>query len=109
MIARDFVELHYPCYWHYDVLFGLKVLAEGGFIANAKCEDALALLRSKRRPDGGFPAEGKFWSVGGKGQRSPVSWGPTGKTRSNEFVTADALLVLERARRARSTGRASTQ
>lgn len=20
VIARDFVELHYPCYWHYDVL-----------------------------------------------------------------------------------------
>jgi hypothetical protein len=99
LIARDFVKLHYPCYWHYDVLFALKVLAEGGFIADARCDDALALLRSKRRPDGGFPAEEKFWSLSaGKSHRSLVSWGPARKTRSNEFVTADALWVLQAAR-----------
>ena len=25
-----FLKLHYPCYWHYDILFGLKVMAEAG-------------------------------------------------------------------------------
>jgi hypothetical protein len=104
LIERDFVELHYPCYWHYDVLFALKVLAEGGFIGDARCDDALSLLRSRRRPDGGFSADAKFWTAGrGKGHRSLASWGPVGKTRSNEFVTADALLVLEQARRAKAT------
>ena len=24
IMNRSFVELHYPCYWHYDILFGLK-------------------------------------------------------------------------------------
>jgi hypothetical protein len=24
IISGDFVMLHYPCYWHYDILFGLK-------------------------------------------------------------------------------------
>jgi hypothetical protein len=99
-IASDFVQLHYPCYWHYDVLFGLKVMAEGGFLADGRCDEAIALVRSKRRVDGGFPAEAKFWAVGrGKGLRSLVSWGPTGKTRSNEFLTADALWVLAKAAR----------
>lgn len=106
IIERGFVELHYPCYWHYDVLFALKVLAEGGFIGDERCDEAIALLRSKRRPDGGFAADAKFWTPGrGKGQRSLVSWGPVGKTRSNEFVTADALLVLEQAARARTSRR----
>lgn len=108
IIARDFVDLHYPCYWHYDILFALKVLAEGGFIGDERCDDALALLRSKRRADGGFAADAKFWATArSKSQRSLVSWGPVGKTRSNEFVTADALLVLELARRARVLSRRS--
>lgn len=93
VIARDFTRLHYPCYWHYDVLFALKVLAEGGFLGDDRCREALALLRSKQREDGGFPAEEKYW--GGRGrQRSLVSWGPVNPNRSNEFVTADALWVL---------------
>ena len=102
IIERDFIELHYPCYWHYDVLFGLKVMAEGGFLADPRCDEAIQLLRSKQRKDGGFPAEARFWStLRSKSQRSRVSWGPTGKSRSNEFVTADALWVLEQVRRAR--------
>jgi len=32
VISPDFVRLHYPCYWHYDILFGLKVLAEMGLV-----------------------------------------------------------------------------
>jgi hypothetical protein len=98
VIARDFIELHYPCYWHYDVLFALKVLAEGGLIHDKRCEQAIDLLRGKERADGGFPADAKFWlGPHSKGHRSLVSWGPTGKGRSNEFVTADAIWVLSRA------------
>ena len=54
LIARDFIELHYPCYWHYDVLFALKVLVEGRFIHDERCDEAVALVRSKERADGGF-------------------------------------------------------
>lgn len=109
IIARDFVELHYPCYWHYDVLFALKVLGEGGFIGDRRCDEALALLRSRRRADGGFAADAKYWAGrSSKSLRSLVSWGPVGKTRSNEFVTADALVVLEAAKRRRSSTARST-
>ena len=102
LISSDFVKLHYPCYWHYDVLFALTVLAEGGFLTDARCADAIALVRSKRRADGGFPAEAKFWAgPTSRSRRSLASWGPTGTSRSNEFVTADAMWVLKQTEDAR--------
>jgi len=96
VIANDFIELHYPCYWQYDILFGLKVMAEAGFIEDDRCAEALDLLESKRLPDGGFPAEGKYYKVTEKKKsgRSLVEWGVVSKKRMNEFVTADALYVL---------------
>ena len=57
VINHRFVLLHYPLYWHYDILFGLKVMAEAGFIGDPRCTAALDLLESKRLPEGGFPAE----------------------------------------------------
>jgi hypothetical protein len=100
-IFEDFITLHYPCYWHYEVLFGLKVLAEAGWIDDPRCAEALDLLESKRLEDGGFPAEKKYYRLSPSAStgRSLVSWGPTGKTRMNEFVTVDALFVLKSARR----------
>lgn len=97
---EDFIKLHYPCYWHYDILFGLKVVAEAGFIGDERCCDALELLESKRLPDGGFPAEEKYYQrtqkIRGMTGRSLVDWGGTSKKRMNEFVTADALYVLKK-------------
>ncbi len=101
IIAHDFVKLHYPCYWHYDILFGLKVMAEAGYVRDSRCAEALDLLESKRLPDGGFPAEGKYYRVTDKktSGRSLVDWGGSGKKKANEFVTADALFVLKEAGR----------
>lgn len=102
VIDEDFTRLHYPCYWHYDILFALKVMAEAGFIHDERCREALDLLEAKRLPDGGFPAEKKFYRVTQKrvSGRSLVNWGGTSKRRMNEFVTADALYVLRAAGRA---------
>jgi hypothetical protein len=101
VIQADFVRLHYPCYWHYDILFGLKVMAEAGLIGDLRCQEALALLESKRLPDGGFPAEKKYYRVTDRrtSGRSLVDWGGTGQRRMNEWVTADALSVLKAAGR----------
>ncbi|GAB4146648.1 MAG: hypothetical protein Fur0021_04870 [Candidatus Promineifilaceae bacterium] len=97
VIAEDFVTLHYPCYWHYDILFGLKVMAEAGFIQDERCREALDMLEAKRLPDGGFPAEKVYYRVTDKeiSGRSRVSWGGVSKAYMNEFVTADALYVLQ--------------
>jgi hypothetical protein len=101
VMHEDFVKLHYPCYWRYDILQGLKVMAEAGFIRDARCGDALDLLESKELTGGGFPAEGKFYTVGktAPSRRSPVDWGGVRRKSMNEFVTADALFVLKEAGR----------
>ena len=101
IMDRNFIRLHYPPYWHYDILFGLKVMAEAGFIGDPRCAAALDLLESKRLPDGGFPAEGSYArptrpQLSGY---SPVGWGGTSIKKLNPFVTADALYVLRLAGR----------
>jgi hypothetical protein len=95
--APAFLQLHYPCYWHYDILFGLEVLAEAGRVNDPGCDEALELLRGKALPDGGFPAEHRYYRSGpnATGQRSLVEWGPTSSRRMNEWVTVWALKVLQ--------------
>jgi hypothetical protein len=101
VISEHFLQLHYPAYWHYDILFALKVMAEAGFITDLACREALDLLESKHLPDGGFPAEESYArptrpNLSGY---SPVRWGGTSKKSMNVFVTADALYVLRMAGR----------
>ncbi len=98
---EDFLTLHYPCYWHYDVLSGLTAMTEVGFISDKRCCDALDILERKQLSDGGFPAEKRYYQTTQKEKSgwSAVKWGNTGKNRMNEFVTVDALCVLKRAGR----------
>jgi len=102
VIDPNFVRLHYPCYWHYDILFGLRVLAEAGYLADPRCAEALDLLESRRLPDGGFPAEATYARTAHPSATgySPVDWGGTSRLKMNPFVTADALYVLRLAGRA---------
>jgi hypothetical protein len=103
IIRPDFVRLHYPCYWHYDILCGLKAMVEVGRIKDQRCAEALDLLESKQLADGGFPAEAKHYRIGREedGGGSLVNWGGTGKRKLNEFVTADSFQVLRAAGRLR--------
>jgi hypothetical protein len=101
LIDKNFVKLHYPNYWHYDILFGLKVLMEAGFIDDPRCYEALNLLESKQLPDGGFPAEDRYYRADDKklAGHSRVNWGGTSVRHMNPFVTLDALWVLKQAHR----------
>ena len=47
VMREEFVELHYPLYWHYDILGGLKGLAELGILDDPRAADALDLLESQ--------------------------------------------------------------
>ncbi len=99
IIRTQFARTHYPYFWQYTYLHALKAMAEAGRICDPRCADALDLLESKQLPDGGFPTERKYYTVP---SGTPVAWGPTcttGKGRSNEFVTAEALAVLAAAGR----------
>jgi len=101
IIHDDFTSLHYPLYWHYDILGGLKVIAEAGLITDVRCDDALDLLESKSLPHGGWAAEKRFYTVSDELKLGAdyVSWGKTGKRSFNEWVTVDALYVLQKAKR----------
>src|SRR6266550_4311938 len=102
IIHRDFVTLHYPLYWHYDILGGLKAMACIGRIRDPRCSEALDLLGSKRLPDGGWPAQRRFYKVRPttfEANSDYVDWGGTGSRRMNEWVTVDALAVLRSAGR----------
>ncbi|MBC8108555.1 MAG: hypothetical protein H7Z14_18360 [Anaerolineae bacterium] len=104
IIRREFTQLHYPLYWHYDILGGLKVLAEMDLLHDERCNDALDLLESKQLPDGGWPATSRYYSVSSKQKHGAdfVDWGGTGARKMNEWITADALFVLHRAGRLKS-------
>ena len=100
IISEDFCLLHYPCYWHYDILFGLKVTAEIGLIKDPRCAEAIDILLSKQLSGGGFPAEKKYYRVSESREGSNISrvnWGGVNKKKANEYVTADALYVLHAA------------
>lgn len=101
VIHQEFITLHHPCYWHYDILFGLKVMAEMGCLGDKRCQAGLDVLETKRLADEGFPAEKKYYqnNPNAKTSRSLVDWGGTSRTRMNEFVTVEALTVLKAAKR----------
>ncbi len=44
IIKQDFIKLHYPLYWHYDILGALKAFAEFDLIDDSRCQKALNLL-----------------------------------------------------------------
>ncbi|MGI8517943.1 MAG: hypothetical protein ACR2ME_06340 [Acidimicrobiia bacterium] len=100
-INSDFLRLHYPLYWHYDVLGGLTAMKELGLLADSRSEPALDLLESKRLADGGWPAEAKWYSKspGTSAGESAVDWDGVDKTRMNPWVTVEALSVLRAAGR----------
>ena len=97
-----FLRLSYPPYWHYHLLFALKVMAESGVLSDPRCAEALDWLEARRLPDGGFPAEESFSrrSRPDLSGYAPVAWGGKSPRRANPFVSVDALYVLRQAGRA---------
>jgi hypothetical protein len=92
-----FLQLHYPAYWHYDLLAGLRTLAAAVGLDDPRTADALDLVESKRRPDGTWRAERKWWKrPGSKGSNvEAVDWGEA----QHELVTEQAEDVLRAAGR----------
>lgn len=101
VMKPNFIKLHHPLYWHYDILFALKVLGEGGFMNDKRTAEALDVLASKQLPGDGFPAEARFYQTTAPERRgnANVGWGKTGKKTANPFVSVDALSVLKAAGR----------
>lgn len=102
IIHPDFVKLHFPLYWHYDVLGGLQAMAALGRLGDPRCHEALDWLESRRLRDGGWPADRRCYRVSATRVSMGtdlVDWGGTSPRRHNEWVTASALAVLAAAER----------
>lgn len=91
------MQLHFPPYWHYDLLAGLRTLAGSVGLADPRAADALDVLESKRLPDGTWRCEGRWWKrPGSKGSNvEAVDWGEA----AHELLTEQAREVLASARR----------
>lgn len=86
------VKLRYPEYWHYGILPALLLLARMRLINDPRATEALAVLRGKMLPDGGWPAEGTWWHPPSAASQAEVTdWGRTGP---NQFVTLSAVRIL---------------
>jgi hypothetical protein len=97
-VHPEVVNLHYPPYWHFDLLQGLLVLGRAGKLGDSRATGALDLLEAKRLPDGRWPVTGRrYWRLGAaRSGREVVDWGSAGP---NEMVTLNALRVLAMADR----------
>jgi len=84
-----FTALHFPMYYFYDALHGLRVLTKLGYADDERTRDAVHLILSKRRPDGKWLLDGD-WDrellLGEKSHRE----GPTPKERKR-VVTIEEL------------------
>lgn len=105
-INNNFLKLHYPYYWRYNILIGLKVLAENNLIHDTRCSDALDIIENKYIENNGWPAEIKYYKILTNPDvlRIPsnsdlVDWGGVNKKEMNEWITIDALYVLVKANR----------
>lgn len=108
VVDPRWVKLHYPVYWHYDILQALRVLDLAGKIGDPRAHEALDLVESKRSKDGTWHAEGRYWRGGAvpgptsggrrkvdlaRANTDVVDWGADGP---NEMITLNAFRVLVR-------------
>jgi hypothetical protein len=57
IIHERLTYLTFPSYWHYTVLRGLEYLRDRPEIGDPRLNDPIALLASRRRPNGRWPLE----------------------------------------------------
>ena len=99
---HSITQLHYPAYWHYDVLQALIMLDRAGKLDDERIGDGVDLIMSKQNEDGSWSPEDFYWSLKRKGPSKVatsnveiVDWG---RKEPNKFVTLNALRVLKASR-----------
>ncbi len=95
-IDPQWTSLHYPLYWHYDILQALVILSRLRPLKDPRCAPALDLIESKRNPQGLWHAESTYWKrPGSAGSNAEVvQWANKGP---HDMLTLNALRVLKAA------------
>jgi hypothetical protein len=60
VIHKNFTMLSFPYRWHYDLLRGLDYFARAGAPTDSRAQDAIDVLRERRRKDGRWPVQHKY-------------------------------------------------
>ena len=92
VINKQFTDLRYPPYWHYDILQALLILSRMDLVTDPRAADALDEIERKRRPDGRWTANGYWWRATGEVSTELVDWW---RGEPNEMITLNALRVLK--------------
>jgi hypothetical protein len=100
VINAEWLKLHYPVYWHYDILQALVILSRMGPLRDVRLREALDLVEANRLPNGRWRAGGWYWRPPRRSTSlvDVVSWGRQGPS---EMITLNALRVLKAAGRLR--------
>jgi hypothetical protein len=93
IIDPKWLQFRHPAYYHYDVLQALWVLGRAGYMHDPRVAEALDLVASRRRPDGRWNANGRWWKPPGR-SGTGVEAADWGSSQPNELVTLKALTVL---------------
>jgi len=110
VIKEEWLKLHYPAYWHYDILQGSLIISRTGKIGDPRAREALDIILRRRRKDGRWQPGAYYWrrpSGGAGGRRSDREWWEPpstdvvdwGRSGPNEMITVNALRVLKSAGR----------
>jgi hypothetical protein len=83
----DWTRFAFPTWWHYDVLRGLHYLRSAGVTPDARVDEAIALVASKRDGDGRWPLDTRYPG------RMPIEI-DDGEGRPSRWNTLRALRVL---------------
>ncbi|MFQ6012807.1 MAG: hypothetical protein ACE5LS_04105 [Thermoplasmata archaeon] len=103
VIKEEWLKLHYPLYWHYDILQALRILAPVVRLADTRAQEALDILEKRRLPDGRWRPGAYYWYPPGK-KRSNVEAVDWGRGGPNRMITLNALRVLKAAGRESDSG-----
>ena len=98
IIDPKWLQIRYPCYWHYDILQALLILSRLSKLKDPRMNEALEIIESKRLPDGRWKADGYYWKIacGAECYADPVGWW---RKSPNKMITLNALRVLKAAGR----------
>jgi hypothetical protein len=86
VIRPEFLRLHHPPRWHYDVLRCLSALVDAEVAYDDRIEEALEVLVRKKAPDGRWPVN--------RGYPGATHLPPPRPGTANRWVTLAALRVL---------------
>ncbi len=107
IIHPSMVKLHYPLYWHCDILQELTILSRAGKLDDPRTKEALDIVEKKRDPNGLWHADDYYWSMRrtalakSKVNVSNVEVVDWGRKGSNKMITLNALRILKGSGRAK--------